>query len=213
MKDGFCSYCKGEIKMGKQFIVSIGREYGCGGHDIANKIAEIFNIKCYGSNMLEEIAKEKGTSVEELAKFDEKPRNVLFSRSVGEFTNSMEKSVAQMEFDFMKKKVAEGESFVVVGRCSDEVLDDENVDIVAVFINGDPEDRIDRISKGLNISRGDAEDKMEQADKKRRAYHDALCKADWGDADSYDICLNSSKIGIEKTVEMLEQYINIRLAM
>lgn len=199
--------------MSKQFIVSIGREYGCGGHSIAEKIANRFGLKLYGSNMLEEIAAEKGSTIDDLAKFDEKPRNVLFSRSVGDFSNSMEKSVAELEFEFMKRKVSEGESFVVIGRCSDEILDDQNVEVIAAFINGDPKDRINRISEGLGISKGDAEDKMEQADRKRRAYHDALCKADWGDADSYDICLNSSKIGIDKTADLLEQYINVRLSM
>ncbi len=108
--------------MGKQVIVSISREFGSGGHEIALKIAKDLNLKFYDRSILDEIAEKLNVQTEVLEKYDEKPRNVMLSRNVKNYTNSMEEILAELQFEFIRKKAEEGESFVIVGRCSEYVL-------------------------------------------------------------------------------------------
>ena len=106
----------------KQIIISIGREYGSGGHEIASRLAEKFNLNLYDSNLLQEVANEHGMNAENLTPYDELQKSPVISRTVRGFSNSNEKNVAEMQFNFLKKKAKDGESFVVVGRCAEEVL-------------------------------------------------------------------------------------------
>ena len=106
--------------MGKQLIISVGREFGSGGHEIAEMLAKKFDLKLYDKNLLQNIAQEKEVDAQNIEKYDEVPRNMLFSRTVKGYSNSMEENVAQMQFDYLKRKAKEGESFVVVGRCSED---------------------------------------------------------------------------------------------
>ena len=103
--------------MSKQLIISIGREYGSGGHEIAMKIAEKYGLPLYDHSILDQIAKDRGLDVKVLEEYDEKKRNMFLTRTVRGMTNSPEHSVANLQFDFLRDKAAAGESFVVVGRC------------------------------------------------------------------------------------------------
>lgn len=196
--------------MAEQFIITIGREYGSGGITIAQILSEKFNLPLYDKKMLNEIAQEKGLSLDKLKKYDEKSRNVFFSRSVGEHCNSPEDTVAQMQFDFLRQKADSGESFVVIGRCANYILRDYP-GIIKIFINADMPEKIDRISKVHQIPLEKAEEIILKKNKKRKSYHNYYCKEKWGDSRYYDIVINSSKLGIEKTADMLEKYINQRL--
>ena len=122
--------------MAKQQIISISREYGTGGREIAQKIAQDLGLQLYDRNMLEEIAQEKNIKPEMLESVDEKPRNRLLSRRVKGHSNSMEENLAQMQFDFLRKRADSGESFVVLGRCSETVLKDRE-GLVSIFVVGD----------------------------------------------------------------------------
>lgn len=104
--------------MGKQLIISVGREFGSGGHVIAEELARRFGLVLYDNNLLEQIAEEKEIPHDGLKKYDEKPKSRLFSRTVRGYSNSVQENLANMQFDYLKKKAADGESFVVVGRCS-----------------------------------------------------------------------------------------------
>ena len=61
-----------------------------------------------------------------------------------------------------------------------------------------------------DLGEQDAEEKMKKVDKKRREYHNSNCKADWGKASSYDLCICSSHLGVDGTVEILKKYIEAR---
>ena len=122
--------------MGKQLIITVGREFGSGGHIIAVKLAEHFGIQLLDSNILAEVAKKSNASEEYLKKYDESARNLFFSRTVNGFSNSPEEIIAQMQFDYIKQKSDAGESFVVIGRCADYILR-ENPALVRVFVLGD----------------------------------------------------------------------------
>lgn len=96
--------------MKKQMIIAVGREYGSGGHFVAEKIANDLGIAYYDRRILEEIAEEKNIRIEYLEKYDEKNRKVLFSRTVNGYSNSIEEIVAEMQFEYLRKKADEGES-------------------------------------------------------------------------------------------------------
>lgn len=195
--------------MEKQIIISISREYGTGGHAIAEKISKDLNLPLYDRNMLDAIAKEKDTSVEALEKFDEKPINRILSRRIGEFSNSMEDNVAKMQFDFLRKKADSGESFVVVGRCSETVLKDRE-GLISIFVLGEKAYKVERVKEKYNLSEGEAVLKMIRHDRKRKQYHNMYSEYKWGDSRGYDLCINSSSLGWKKTAEILEEYIKAR---
>ena len=114
--------------MKKQLIISVGREFGSGGHVIAETLAKRFDLPLYDSNILESIAQERNVDAKTLHRYDEVPRNILFSRRVREYSTSAEENIAQMQFEYLKKKADEGESFVVVGRCSDKTCRNPRID-------------------------------------------------------------------------------------
>ena len=167
--------------MGEQIIISINREYGSGGHVIAEMLAKDLDLPLYDRNLLDEIAKEKGINAEHYEEFDEKPKNPMFSRRVRGHSNSMEEHLAELQFEYLKKKADSGESFVVVGRCSETILKD-NKNLVSIFVLADRNDKVSRIQE----------------------------KYGWGDSRGYDLCVNSSRMGIEGTAKMLERYIEHR---
>ncbi len=193
-----------------QTIISISREFGSGGHVIAEKFAKNHGLNFYDRRMLDEIANQNNLQVGLLEKYDEKPRNVILSRRVGAFSNSMEEIVAEMQFDYIRKKAESGESFVIVGRCAETVLSGFK-GLISIFVVGDDECKIDRIKKVYQLNSVDAIAKIKRHDKKRMQYHNRYSSFRWGDSRNYDLCINSSKLGLEKTGEAMEYYITERI--
>ena len=196
----------------KQIIISIGREFGSAGHEIAEKLAERFSLPLYDYNLLREIAGEKKVNVANLEPYDEVPKKGFGSRTVRGYSNSPQENIAYMQFDFLKKKAKEGQSFVVVGRCAEEALK-EYKGLITIFILGDMDTKIERIAKLHNLSEKQAKEMIIQQDKKRKAYHNYFCEGKWGDSRNYEFSINSSKLGLEVTVEVLEDYIKRRRQM
>ena len=197
--------------MAEQTIISVGREYGSAGHEIAERIAKELGFKFYDRNMLDEIAQEKNIEVKYLEKYEEKPRNLILSRSVKGYSNSIEEVIADMQFEYLRKKADSGESFVVVGRCAEEVLKDKE-GLISIFILGDREVKLNRIKEKFHIEETEALLKMRLHDKNRKRYHNRHSDGKWGDSRSYDLCVNSSKMGVDKTVDILVTYIRERMA-
>ncbi len=193
--------------MASQLIISVGREFGSGGHEIAEKLAKHYDIPLLDHNLLEEIAQERNLNHAELVSLDEKKRKLLWSRTVKGFNNSPEANISQLQFDYLRKKAAEGESFVIVGRCSESVLKDYDA-MVSVFILGEWEHKIERVMNRHELSRNAAEKLMLEKDYKRKRYHNSYCEGKWGDSRNYDISINSSHLGVDKTVEVLIDFID-----
>ena len=116
-----------------------------------------------------------------------------------------------MQFDYIKKKAEAGESFVIVGRCSEIVLKD-NPHLISIFVLGDREAKIKRVMEIYELDARHAEERMIEKDRRRKSYHNSHCKVKWGDSRNYDLSINSSKLGVEETVESLKNYIDARLA-
>ena len=196
--------------MDKQVIVSISREFCSGGHAIGEYIAKAMGLGLVDRNMLDEIAQRKNIRIEYLEKYDEKPRNLILSRRVGAFSNSIEDIIAEMQFEYLRDKASSGESFVVVGRCADSVLGSRKC-LIPIFVMGDEEDKIAEACRRFGIGREEAVSKMRRHDRTRKQYHNRYSENKWGDSRSYDICINSSKLGIEKTAVLLTEYIRERM--
>ena len=195
----------------KQIIISVGREYGSGGHAIAEILSQRFELPFFDRNLLEEIAQHKEVDVKSLEKYDETPRMPFLSRTVRGFNNSPEENIAMLQFDFLKKMANEGKSFVIVGRCSENVLK-EFPGLISFYILGDGDVRIERIMQVYAVSREKAEDKVRVHDKSRKAYHDHFCEWKWGDSRNYDFSINSSRLGIDETSDIMDDYIRRRIA-
>ncbi|HBI63607.1 MAG TPA: cytidylate kinase-like family protein [Clostridiales bacterium] len=199
-----------ESMKNKQLIISVGREYGSGGHAIAVELARRFELPVFDRNILKTIADAKHVDVENLEPYDEVPRNWLFSRKVRGHSSAPEEHVAHMQFNFLRKKAENGDSFVIVGRCAETVLRGQK-GLVSIFILGDRERKIERIERIYQLNREDAEHKLDRIDKKRKTYHNYYCDIKWGDSRNYDVSINSSRLGVERTVDMLELYIQERM--
>lgn len=195
--------------MSEQLIISVSREFGSGGHVIAQNLAGHFGLPLYDYNLLREIAIDRSLDINKLEKYDEVPRNRLFSRSVRGYNNSPEENIAHMQFEYLQKKAEKGESFVIVGRCAETVLRSFPC-MIPVFILADMEYKIKRTAESKGISRTEAELLVNRHNKKRKEYHNYYCTGKWGDSRNYDISINSSKLGIEKTTELLISYITER---
>lgn len=199
-----------EVHMEKRLILSVGREFGSGGHVIAEALARRFELDLYDNNLLEHIAEEKSVGGDTLKKYDERPKSRLFSRTVRGYSNSIQENVANMQFAYLKKLAEDGKSFVVVGRCSETIL--KNYEgVVSIFVLGDWETKRERIMRLYRLSAEEAEHMMSRKDWERKSYHNYYCKVKWGDSRNYDLSINSSRLGIDRTVDLLESYIRARM--
>lgn len=196
--------------MANQVIISIGREFGSAGHEIAQKLSEIYGFTLYDQDLLNQIASEYCLDERDLHGLDEKRKNPLLARTVLGMTNSPAENVANLQFDFLRRKADSGESFVVVGRCSDAILKGYP-GFVSIFILGDMDKKIERIMKLYGLSRDKAQSFIEENDKKRKRYHNSHCDIKWGDSRGYDLSINSSKLGIDESVKLICRYIEARM--
>ena len=193
----------------KQLIITIGREYGSGGHAIGEMLAEKLGIGFYDAEIIQHLSEKKGIKKETLSKYDEKPSPVLMNRSVRGYSTSLEEAVAEMQFKMIRKIAASGESFVLIGRCGETVLSKYDC-LIRLFVLGDMDSRITRIMKRKRVSRKEAQKLIITTDKRRIAYHNYYSDGKWGDSRTYDLTINSSRLGVEGTAEFLEEYIRRR---
>ena len=193
--------------MKKQIIVAIGREHGSGGHYIADMIARELGVKLYDKVSIEKEITSGGYSEELVSEMDEKPVNFLTSRRIGRFSNSLEVNVAEKTFAMLRSKAAEGESFVVIGRCGEQVLEN-NPNCISIFICGDPQFKLNRVMNKLGLNAEQAIEEIRNVDRSRKNYHNYYCDTKWGDARGYDLTVKSNVLGCEKTAEMLIGYIH-----
>ena len=203
----------------KKLIITIGRQFGSGGREIGIALAKELGIKFYDKEMLKRAAKESGLCEELFESHDEKPTNsflyslVMDTYSLGFSTGSfsdmpINHKVFLAQFDTIKK-IASEESCVMVGRCADYALEEFD-NVINIFVYADLDKRIEKIANELNVSKQKAKDIVTKNDKRRASYYNYYTNKEWGAANSYDLCINSSKIGIEGTVKAIKDYIAMR---
>jgi cytidylate kinase len=192
-------------------IITIGRQYGSGGREIAKMVAEKYGIPYYDKELLTRAAKESGFCEEMLASHDERPTNsflynlVMDTYSFGYNSSFVDVPISQKiflaQFDTIKKIASEGPC-VIVGRCADYALSEFD-NCVHVFIHSDEEHKIKRIMERNQVSEKEAKEMMVKKDKQRQSYYNYYSSKKWGRADTYDLTINSGKLGLQGTVDLI----------
>ena len=167
--------------------------------------------------LLKEAAEESGLCEELFRSFDERPKSFLYSIAMDPYSFSMnhvtpkgsiEQQVYLATYDTIKKLADKGPC-VLIGRCADYALKDRD-DVINLFITAPLENRIKRVAARNGISENEAKDRIKKTDKSRASYYNYYSAKDWGDAKSYDLCIDSSLLGIDGTVELLKDLIRIK---
>lgn len=193
----------------QQLILTIGREFGSGGREIAQRLAEHYNLQLYDNNLLREVLNKEDVQGKKFEKYDEKQRRIGIYRTVRGMDSSPENIIASKQFDFIKNKAESGASFIVVGRCAETVLKNHPA-VISMFVLGDKEEKLKRVMKLHEMSSDEAKKLIKEKDSKRKKYHNSYCDVKWGDSRNYELCINSSKLGIDGTVKLLIDYIDAR---
>ena len=208
--------------MNSKFYITIGRQLGAGGLEVANKLSEIFNIPVYDKELINIASKESGLCREVFEKADETPRKSLkglfgsiFSGSaynnIGSSNVLDDSELFRIQSEVIREVASKGSS-IFVGRCADYILRDEP-NCISVFITANDKDRVARLrlSKKMNGSKemNDAQltEYMHKEDRKRGEYYDFYTYKDWGHSSSYHMCLDSSFLGSDKCVEIIANHI------
>lgn len=193
--------------MEEHFVINIGRQYGSGGLNVANYLAGKLGIKAYDKELLTMAASSFGISEEEFVKADERRHcsfltglvHSIVSPNDTSFNNTVitQESLFNMQSEVIRKLI-EKESCIIVGRCADYILRDKKR-VLNVFLSAEMKVRIERISSRVGISPEEAEDIIVKNDRDRAKYYNFYTTKKWGAAESYDLCINTSKLGIEGT--------------
>ena len=198
----------------KHIIINIGRQLGSGGHDIGRMLALDFQAKYYDRELLNLAAKESGLSEKIFEQNDEKKgffRGLLNLGSPHVSSGSVYKSGVSQEslFQFQSeaiKKAANEGSCVFVGRCADYVL--RNLpNTVSVFVTAAMDYRVQQIMNKQHLDEDAARKFIEQGESERSTYYNYYSGKKWGAAESYDLCIDSSVLGLVETEKIIAQFI------
>ena len=196
-------------------IITIGREFGSGGHEIGNLLATRLDIPLYDNKLISLVAEKLDIREETARAVDETTLNSFLagfifepieesSRLNGtEYVPPLTQQVYELQCDIIRK-LAERGPCIIVGRCADFVLRDHK-NCINVFICADWEDRVERIAKKYDISQRKAADKIKKMDRERRNYYESHTGQEWGSIDSHHMLLNVSRLGMDRTVDILER--------
>lgn len=203
--------------MASPYVITIGRELGSGGKTIGQMLAKALNIPVYDRRLITMAAEESGFNPEIFKKADEKAGNGIvstflraaaspFSNISNLYNNSLSnESLFQIQSDIIRQK-AETENCIIIGRCADYILR-EHPRHLNIFIRADIKDRINNVAKREAFTTtNEALLFINSEDKKRQEYHDLYSETNWGDSKAYDLCINSSLLGLEKTAEFILDY-------
>lgn len=201
------------------FVISIGREFGSGGKYIGEELAKRLNIKCYDNELLAKVSEDYNIDMKMLEKVDEKQKSSFWYSFATNYVFSDNSEVSPISADdnlFLKQaKVIEDiynkeENSIIIGRCSDYILKDKK-NVIKLFIySSDMEFKVNRKIKFENLNANTAEKKIKQVDKQRAEYYKRFTTQTWGNRDNYDLCIDTSKIGVVQTIDILEDYIRRR---
>ena len=196
--------------MDKQMIISIGRQCGSGGREIGRKLAEHYGLKFYDRNIIDMLAEDMEKDPENVARLEEKLSGLLPKRRGGfeaKLKDLMNRLNTADEMYLHERglitKLAETESFVIVGRGANDMMEG-NPNALRLFIFAPDDFRIPRVKAEYKLdSDSEAKKKMDQIDKERREYYEYYSGRIWGFYDQHDLMINSSVLGIDGTVDLI----------
>jgi len=204
----------------KHIIINVGRQVGAGGQEIGRMLAKDFEAQYYDRELLNLAAKESGFSEKFFKQNDEKKGflrglfNVQAPHIIGGSlygSNFSQEGLFQFQSDAIRKAASEG-SCVFLGRCADYILRDfENV--VNVFITASMDFRVDVVSKVKQLDAEHARKLIEHVESRRAQYYNYYTGKRWGAAESYDLCIDASILGLEETEKLIADYIRNRFGL
>ena len=184
--------------VGKKIIITIGREYGSGGHYVGKLLAKRLGVNFYDKNIISLVSKESGLSKNYIASNEESLNNAKYESNNDNLIFIAESKVI--------KKIAKSESCVIVGRCADYILDG-NKDVLKVFLYSDEASKINRCVKYYGISKNKALNEIKKIDKERSKHYNFYTNKEWGNVSNYDLLINVDKYGVESTADLIYSYI------
>ena len=198
--------------MGK-VLVTIGRQYGSGGHEIGERMARILGIPFYDRELIELASEKSGIDRGLLAIHDERPTPPALLKMKGGEGNAGGKPIGEVLFQAQSRIISEAAdqgSLGVIGRCANRVVGDRP-ELFSVYVTAPLEQRIQRIMERNRMSREDAERAVEKVDRQRRAYYEHHTGGRWGGNEEYGLIVDSSVLGVEKTAEKLAGVVKGRM--
>lgn len=195
--------------MEKKVIINIGRQFGGGGLGVAHELGKRLGIPVYDKELITKAAQESGFSAEFFEQTDEKKSffslSSFFGSGYGETENFIsDRGLFKIQSQTIEH-IAEQGSAIIVGRCADYILRDRS-NILNVFLTSPDEIRAGRIAERKGISIEEAEKLIEEKDRKRTEYYNYYTFGNWGVASNYDLCIDSSILGIEGTAEFIIEF-------
>ncbi len=197
-----------------KIIINVGRQIGSGGGEIARILADKFGCRLLDKELLNLAAKESGFSEKFFEQNDEqrgflKSLFHMHAPFVGDSNmyrnNFSEENLFLFQSEAIKKAASEG-SCVFVGRAADYILRDEP-NAISIFITADIDSRIENVSKRMGIDKNAARKFIDDKEDERSKYYNYYTGKKWGHASSYDLCVDSSILGIEQTAEFIANFI------
>jgi cytidylate kinase len=207
--------------MNEHFVINLGRQLGSGGREIGQRLSKRFSIAYYDKELIQLASDESGLCKEFFEKADEKAQQHILGGMfgtrfpfIGETTTSFNSylsndSLFKIQSDVIRK-LADEKSCLFVGRCADYILRDYPK-CVNIFVSASRDSRIKRLRSIHNFSEEDAVKLMEEADKKRSTFYNYYSNKVWGAAATYHLCIDSSVLGIDKTVDFIAAFVKAKL--
>lgn len=194
-----------------KIIITIGREFGSGGREIGLKLSEKLNIPFYDKELIVHAAEKTKLEKSIVEKFDEQHSFPAFSSSsiFDIYQMPMSDRVYIAQADVIRDLAAKG-SCIIVGRCADFILENDP-DCFKVFITAPMKDKIER-KRSVLVGKSDSEieNHISKIDKKRSKYYTYYTDGAWGRASTYDLCVDSSVLGIDGTADLIIHAVNMR---
>ena len=202
------------VFMSKKIIITIARQYGSGGREIGERVAELLNIPLYDKELITDAAAKGSLNTDVIKKADESAANsLLYTLAMGSnilgttmhfgYKMPLNDKLFILQSEVIKEYAKEG-SCVIIGRCADYVLRDEP-DVLRLFIYGDLDHRQARVrERHPEIKSSQVIDVINKTDKRRSTYYNFYTGNKWGKYDNYDMAINSSTLGIEETAQLIQ---------
>ena len=201
--------------MAAKKIITIGREFGSGGHEVGRRLAAELGYRLYDKELLKMMAQESNICEQVLEDYDEKNSgSLLYSIMMDVYPtmnyvgNSLQRQIYQAQYDTIRK-IGEKGDCVIVGRGADSILRDLP-QVTSVFIHASDQFRIGRIVEFEKVSEQKAKDIITKADKKRASYYNFQTEKKWGSVSSYNLSLDASDIGIDGCVSVIRCYLEMK---
>lgn len=192
----------------EHIVITINREYGSGGRYVGELLAKKLGIKLYDKDLIMMVSGESGLSASYIEEKEQSIAGTLLANFNSQYYNNLtnDDNLFIAESNAIKE-IAKRESCVIVGRCADYVLKDEDY-VFKIFVYSDDEGKVQRAIKYYGLEEKNALKEINKINKAREKHYNHYTGAEWKDLEHYDFTINVDKFGIEKTVEIIEKMIN-----